>query len=163
MKKIIITIVLLTLTVVANAQVAPEVYNYNPTYIQYDSGKKADVTDYRWKINNQVWLKAYQDGKIELKISQELPVEFYSLGPIDMYSVNLTGNQRSYFLKYISLSNNEYTYWSDRYNMYIYISADTKKISYKINGTNYRVFNEFNDFRNHNYNVRRDQPSPFKK
>lgn len=163
MKKVIISLVLFTLTMVANAQVAPKIHNYSPTYIQYGNGRTADIDDYRWKTNNNLWLKSYQDGRIELMISSDLPMEFYSLGPIDIMDQDLTSFRRNYFLKYISKNDKEYTYWSEAYNMNIYISTDAKVISYKRNGDDFTVFNNFNDLSKHNNNVRYDQPSPFRK
>lgn len=169
MKKTFIFLLVMVMSLSVKAQIQPEVYLYQPKIVKYDDSRQVAVNDYKWKIENQVWVKYHPNGNIELKFSSIAPVEFYSLGPVDLMGTDLIGfenvNRVNYYLEYISHNNKEYTYYSKIYRITVSISTDMKTISYRRKNGNYSVVNvktDLNNLQNPSIN-NHGQPSPFTK
>lgn len=160
MKKMCFTIFALLVSLATSAQISPEILVYQPTVIVYDNSRQVKVNDYNWKMNNQIWVKAYVDGRIELVISNNVPMSFYSLGPIDPLDTDLIGygNMYNSFLNFEEETSTDYVYYSNFYRTRFRISKDRKRISYKMNGNNFTIVNVMKQLDSFNHEYRQQSP-----
>jgi len=160
MKKICFSIFALLVSLASSAQTLPEIFMYQPMAIVYDNSRRAKVNDNNWKMNNQIWVKAYADGRIELVISKNVPMSFYSPGPIDPMDTDLIGysNMHNSFLNFEEETNTYYVYYSNLYRMRFRISKDRKIISYKMNGNGFTIVNVMTKLNPFNQKYRQQSP-----